>query len=149
MYICLIYRSASFIAGENECGLSDMDRFSATARSAYTAGEGAEYFETNCIDDPVKMCDFQRTEGRILKTVDAVFQVEFYCLSWFCYRSLLNISLFSKFLWLYKVSILVFSSIKIVFYDFWKSFQSLRSSFRTYLVLSVIYDTLCHFTRQI
>ena len=72
-----INRSASYISAENECALSDMDRFSATARSAYTAGVGAEYFETNCIDDPVKMCDFQRTEGRILKTVDAVFQVTF------------------------------------------------------------------------
>lgn len=67
-------RSASYISAEKECALSDMDRFSATARSAYTAGAGAEYFETNCVDDPVKMCDFQRTEGRILKTVDAVFQ---------------------------------------------------------------------------
>lgn len=79
MELCLNHtefqcRSASFIAAENDCALSDMDRFSATARSAYTAGEGAEYFETNCVDDPVKMCDFQRTEGRILKTVDAVFQ---------------------------------------------------------------------------
>lgn len=76
--IIVDYRSASFITAEKECALSDMDRFSATARSAYTAGEGAEYFETNCVDDPVKMCDFQRTEGRILKTVDAVFQVRFH-----------------------------------------------------------------------
>ena len=52
-----------------------MDRFSVTARSAYTTGASTDYFETNCVDDPVKMCDFQRTEGRILKTVDAVYQV--------------------------------------------------------------------------
>lgn len=60
---------------KGECALSDMDRFSVTARSAYSGADKVEYFETNCVDDPVKMCDFQRTEGRILKTVDAVFQV--------------------------------------------------------------------------
>ena len=69
-------RSASFSAAKAECALSDMDRFSVTARSAYkNDAQDVEYFETNCVDDPVKMCDFQRTEGRILKTVDAVFQV--------------------------------------------------------------------------
>jgi hypothetical protein len=52
-----------------------MDRFSVTARSAYSTTPDVDYFETNCADDPVKMCDFQRTEGRILKTVDAVYQV--------------------------------------------------------------------------
>ncbi|KAK4015822.1 uncharacterized protein LOC116925414 [Daphnia magna] len=67
-------RSASFSATTGECSLSDMDRFSVTARSAYTNTPDVDYFETNCVDDPVKMCDFQRTEGRILKTVDAVFQ---------------------------------------------------------------------------
>ena len=52
-----------------------MDRFSVTARSAYATEPDADYFETNCVDDPVKMCDFYRNEGRILKTVDAVHQV--------------------------------------------------------------------------
>lgn len=67
-------RSASYNAANGECALSDMDRFSVTARSAYAVADKVDYFETNCVDDPVKMCDFQRTEGRILKTVDAVFQ---------------------------------------------------------------------------
>jgi len=69
------HRSASFSAASGECALSDMDRFSVTARSAYTTEPDADYFETNCVDDPVKMCDFYRNEGRILKTVDAVHQV--------------------------------------------------------------------------
>jgi hypothetical protein len=30
--------------------------------------------ENNCVDDPVKLCEFQKLEGRILKTVDSVFQ---------------------------------------------------------------------------
>ena len=68
--------SASYNAISGECSLSDMDRFSVTARSAYSTTPDVDYFETNCADDPVKMCDFQRTEGRILKTVDAVYQVE-------------------------------------------------------------------------
>ena len=67
--------SASFNAITGECSLSDMDRFSVTARSAYSTTPDVDYFETNCADDPVKMCDFQKTEGRILKTVDAVYQV--------------------------------------------------------------------------
>jgi hypothetical protein len=67
--------SASYNAVSGECSLSDMDRFSVTARSAYSTTPDVDYFETNCADDPVKMCDFQRTEGRILKTVDAVYQV--------------------------------------------------------------------------
>ena len=70
-------RSASFSVKSGECSLSDMDRFSVIARSAYQSAEGIEYFESNCVDDPVKMCDFQKTEGRILKTVDAVYQVNF------------------------------------------------------------------------
>ena len=31
--------------------------------------------ENNCVDDPVKLCDFQLLENRIMKTVDSVYQV--------------------------------------------------------------------------
>ena len=34
-----------------------------------------EYLENNCVDDPVKLCDFQLLENRIMKTVDSVYQV--------------------------------------------------------------------------
>ena len=43
--------------------------------------------ENNCVDDPVKLCDFQLLENRIMKTVDSVYQVKhlslylFLCLS--------------------------------------------------------------------
>ena len=33
------------------------------------------YLENNCVDDPVKLCDFQLLENRIMKTVDSVYQV--------------------------------------------------------------------------
>ena len=36
---------------------------------------GDEYLENNCVDDPVKLCDFQLLENRIMKTVDSVYQV--------------------------------------------------------------------------
>ena len=75
IFLNKLFRSASFSVKSGECSLSDMDRFSVIARSAYQSAEGIEYFESNCVDDPVKMCDFQKTEGRILKTVDAVYQV--------------------------------------------------------------------------
>ena len=38
---------------------------------------GDEYLENNCVDDPVKLCDFQLLENRIMKTVDSVYQVSY------------------------------------------------------------------------
>ena len=37
-----------------------------------------EYLENNCADDPVKLCDFQLLENKIMKTVDSVYQVNTY-----------------------------------------------------------------------
>ena len=36
---------------------------------------GDKYLENNCVDDPVKLCDFQLLENRIMKTIDSVYQV--------------------------------------------------------------------------
>ena len=30
---------------------------------------GDEYLENNCVDDPVKLCDFQLLENRIMRTI--------------------------------------------------------------------------------
>lgn len=38
------------------------------------AEEGAEYLENNCIEEPSKLCEFKRLPGKILKTVDSVYQ---------------------------------------------------------------------------
>lgn len=35
---------------------------------------GAVYVEVACVPKPQKMCEFSRKPGRILKTVDAVYQ---------------------------------------------------------------------------
>ena len=42
---------------------------------AFKESVGDEYLENNCVDDPVKLCDFQLLENRIMKTVDSVYQV--------------------------------------------------------------------------
>ena len=36
---------------------------------------GNEYLENNCVDDPVKLCEFQLLENRIMKTIHSVYQL--------------------------------------------------------------------------
>ena len=43
---------------------------------AFKESVGEEYLENNCVDDPVKLCDFQLLENRIMQTVDSVYQVK-------------------------------------------------------------------------
>ena len=71
----MIRRSASYRASTGECRLSDMDRHTVAGTGAFTEAVGEEYLENNCVDDPVKLCDFQLLENRIMKTVDSVYQV--------------------------------------------------------------------------
>ena len=42
--------------------------------SSLKAVEGAEYLENNCAEEPSKLCEFKRLPGKILKTVDSVYQ---------------------------------------------------------------------------
>ena len=73
----LIPRSATYRASTGECQLSDMDRHTVAGTGAFQESVGQEYLENNCADDPVKLCDFQLLENRIMKTVDSVYQVSF------------------------------------------------------------------------
>ena len=57
-----------------DCRLSDMDRHTMAGTGAFKPSSNSDYMENNCVDDPVKLCEFQKLEGRILKTVDSVFQ---------------------------------------------------------------------------
>ena len=41
----------------------------------FLASQDDEFLENNCVDDPVRLCDFQLLENRIMKTVDSVYQV--------------------------------------------------------------------------
>lgn len=38
------------------------------------SNSGADYLENNCAEEPNKLCEFKRLSGRILKTVDSVYQ---------------------------------------------------------------------------
>ena len=52
-----------------------MDRHTVAATGDFAESVDDEYLENNCVDDPVKLCDFQLLENRIMKTVDSVYQV--------------------------------------------------------------------------
>jgi len=67
-------RSASYSSTTGECRISDMDRHTVAGTTAFQESIGDEYLENNCVDDPVKLCDFQLLENRIMKTVDSVYQ---------------------------------------------------------------------------
>lgn len=56
------------------CELSDMDRITLAGSSAFQTNDGADYLENNCAEEPTKLCEFKRLSGRILKTVDSVYQ---------------------------------------------------------------------------
>ena len=75
IYISELFRSATYTASTGDCRLADMDRHTVAGTGAFRETGGAEYLENNCVDDPVKLCDFQRLENRIMKTVDSVYQV--------------------------------------------------------------------------
>ena len=52
-----------------------MDRHTVASSGDFTESQDDQYLENNCVDDPVKLCDFQLLENRIMKTVDSVYQV--------------------------------------------------------------------------
>ncbi|XP_015606019.1 uncharacterized protein LOC107272897 [Cephus cinctus] len=67
-------RSANYANATKECELSDMDRLTVAGSSAFQSAKGIDYLENNCVDEPVKLCEFKKLTGRILKTVDSVYQ---------------------------------------------------------------------------
>ncbi|XP_034484455.1 uncharacterized protein LOC117789532 [Drosophila innubila] len=67
-------RSANYYRATNTCELAEMDRFTLAGSNSFQAHEGADYLENNCAEEPNKLCEFKRMSGRILKTVDSVYQ---------------------------------------------------------------------------
>jgi hypothetical protein len=63
-----------FNKGTGDCVLTDMDRMSMGTVNALEIDNGTDYMESNCVSDPTKLCDFKNLDGKILKTVDAVYQ---------------------------------------------------------------------------
>lgn len=51
-----------------------MDRFTLAGSNSFQPHVGTEYLENNCAEEPNKLCEFKRLSGRILKTVDSVYQ---------------------------------------------------------------------------
>eukprot|EP00095_Tigriopus_kingsejongensis_P007697 maker-scaffold142_size315517-snap-gene-1.10 protein:Tk07697 transcript:maker-scaffold142_size315517-snap-gene-1.10-mRNA-1 annotation:"hypothetical protein DAPPUDRAFT_214208" len=67
-------RSATYNAVSGDCRISDMDRHTVASTGDFIESVDDQYLENNCVDDPVKLCDFQLLENRIMKTVDSVYQ---------------------------------------------------------------------------
>ncbi|RWS27207.1 uncharacterized protein B4U80_09649 [Leptotrombidium deliense] len=71
-------RSVNYFNETNECNISDMDRHTITSTANYdkffTPSQSVEYLENNCIQEPIRLCDFKAIKGRVLKTVDSVYQ---------------------------------------------------------------------------
>ncbi|XP_063244254.1 uncharacterized protein LOC134543273 [Bacillus rossius redtenbacheri] len=70
-------RSANYNNNTGECSLSDMDR--ATVAGSGSGGlqpsdDGDDYLENQCVEQPNKLCEYKKLSGRILKTVDSVYQ---------------------------------------------------------------------------
>ncbi|KAI1292484.1 hypothetical protein HDE_06924 [Halotydeus destructor] len=75
-------RSFNYDSKTGECALSDMDRHALSEpgrasgtkhfRSASVAT--VDYFESNCVIEPNKLCDFKALKGRIMKTVDSIYE---------------------------------------------------------------------------
>ena len=57
-----------------DCRISDMDRHTIAGTGEFVASPDDEFMENNCVDDPVRLCDFQLLENRIMKTMDSVYQ---------------------------------------------------------------------------
>lgn len=53
-----------------------MDRFTVSGRPSVSNRSAAsmDYMESNCVTDQPKMCDFAELDGKLLKTVDAIFE---------------------------------------------------------------------------
>jgi len=51
-----------------------MDRITLSAGGSVEPYDGADYLENNCAEEPSKLCEFKRISGKILKTVDSVYQ---------------------------------------------------------------------------
>ncbi|CAG2113231.1 unnamed protein product, partial [Medioppia subpectinata] len=73
-------RSVNYDTDSHECSLSDMDRHTININNElrsrkYGPSSGTvDYLENNCIQEPKMMCDIRPINGKILKTVDSVYE---------------------------------------------------------------------------
>lgn len=67
-------RSANYHNATGICELSNMDRITVAGGAGFQPADGYDYMENNCVEEPTKLCEFKKLTGRILKTVDSVYQ---------------------------------------------------------------------------
>lgn len=59
---------------KSECVMSDLDRYSLDNAGRFAPLANVEYMESQCVDEPSKMCEFKRIENKLLKTVDSLHE---------------------------------------------------------------------------
>ncbi|ODN05285.1 EGF-like domain-containing protein 2, partial [Orchesella cincta] len=67
-------RSAWWNPVKTECVMSDLDRYGLGVSSRFEAAENTDYMESQCVQEPNRMCEFRKIENRLLKTVDALYE---------------------------------------------------------------------------
>lgn len=69
-FVC---RSGVYQSSSNMCSLSSFDRLSSSP-AAFHHSPGSTYLENTCATEITGVCDFKPIRGKILKTVDSVYQ---------------------------------------------------------------------------
>merc|ERR1719348_1201055 len=67
-------RSVMYTEATGDCQLAAMDRHAMAGRPGFGPQEGIDYMEINCVANPTELCLYNKVRGKILKTVDAVYQ---------------------------------------------------------------------------
>jgi len=68
-------RSALWIEEDKDCSLLGVDRHVMAGTTTFQPSEGTDYLERNCVvGEPRRLCIYDRVKGKILKTVDSVYQ---------------------------------------------------------------------------
>ena len=71
----LFSRSALYNTADGDCRLMDQDRHTLAGLPVFNPADNSDYLEINCaITEPKKLCLYDETKGKILKTVDSVYQ---------------------------------------------------------------------------
>ncbi|XP_060845041.1 uncharacterized protein LOC132924638 [Rhopalosiphum padi] len=69
-------RSVNFNKETGDCYLNDVDQFTVSGRPPISnrSADVVDYMESNCVVEQPKMCDFAEVGGKLLRTVDAIYE---------------------------------------------------------------------------
>jgi len=70
------HRSINFNKETGDCYMNDVDRFTVSGRPPISnrSADVVDYMESNCVVEQPKMCDFVEVSGKLLRTVDAIYE---------------------------------------------------------------------------